>query len=96
MRRFARVSAAFDYLVYRHDKTPMRVSAIVRIAPVANPAFNGSYVGSCGNQRVARCLRAYRPRRALALLKEKATRNGIEQSLVSFDVADEDYKVGGT
>ena len=61
------------------DKTPIaRYCDSFWVAPVANPAFNGSYVGPVAaiNALVAACAHL-RPRRALSFLKEK------EQDLAS-------------
>jgi DNA-binding MurR/RpiR family transcriptional regulator len=77
------------------DKTPLaRYCDSFWIAPVANPAFNGSYVGPVAaiNALMVACAHI-RPRRALALLKEKQQELASSSRWFPFD--DENYKVGG-
>ena len=76
------------------DTTPIaRYCDSFWIAPVANPAFNGSYVGPVAaiNALLVACAHI-RPRRALTLLKEK------QQEMVSgnrwFPLDDENYNLG--
>jgi len=96
MRRFARVSAAFRLLYHDSDKTPIaRYCDSFWIAPVANPAFNGSYVGPVAAiTRCSLCAHIRRPR--LGALEGEATKLASSNRWFPFDVADEDYKVGGT
>lgn len=76
------------------DKTPLaRHCDSFWVAPVANPAFNGSYVGPVAaiNALLVACAHI-RPRRALALLKEKQQELTSSNRWFPFD--DENYKVG--
>jgi DNA-binding MurR/RpiR family transcriptional regulator len=76
------------------DKTPIaRYCDSFWIAPVANPAFNGSYVGPVAaiNALLVACAHL-RPRRALTLLKAKQEEMDSGNRWFPFD--DEDYQIG--
>ena len=90
----ARQRGVPTFAITDSDKTPLaRHCDSFWIAPVANPAFNGSYVGPVAaiNALLVACAHI-RPRRALALLKEKQQELTSSNRWFPFD--EEDHKIG--
>src|SRR5258708_15336271 len=90
----ARQRGVPTFAITDSDKTPLaRHCDSFWIAPVANPAFNGSYVGPVAaiNALLVACAHI-RPRRALALLKEKQQELTLSNRWFPFD--EEDNKIG--
>src|SRR5204862_2862606 len=88
----ARANGVPTFGITDSEKTPIaRYCDSFWIAPVANPAFNGSYVGPVAaiNALLVACAHI-RPRRALALLKEKQQEMASSHRWFPFDVADAD------